>query len=224
MSDSPAHANTPQLEAERPGPREPLALLAVTALVLAWSAVQPFDRVTWWLEIAPVLVAAPLLVATYARLRFSTFAYRLMFLHACLLIVGAHFTYEHVPLGDWVRDAFGLARNHYDRLGHLAQGFVPAILAREMLLRCTPLRRGGWLFALAVCIPVSISSFYEMLEWWAALIGDDGAASFLGTQGDVWDTQWDMFLALLGALGAQLAFARVHDRSLRAVVTETHTS
>jgi putative membrane protein len=138
----------------------------------------------------------------------------LLAVHAVILMVGGHYTYAEVPLGFWVRDALGLARNHYDRLGHFAQGFVPAILAREILLRNTPLRRGGWLFFLVVCVCLAFSALYELIEWWTALISGEGATAFLGTQGDVWDTQWDMFLALVGALTAQLLLARVHDRQL----------
>jgi putative membrane protein len=140
----------------------------------------------------------------------------LLAVHAVILMVGGHYTYAEVPLGFWVRDALGLARNHYDRLGHFAQGFVPAILAREVLLRNTSLRRGGWLFFLVVCVCLAFSAFYELVEWWTALISGEGATAFLGTQGDVWDTQWDMCLALVGALTAQLLLARAHDRQLMA--------
>jgi len=129
-------------------------------------------------------------------------------------MIGGHYTYARVPLGFWAQDVFELARNHYDRLGHFAQGFVPAILAREILLRQTPLRPGGWLFLLVVCVCLAISAVYEMLEWWTALLGGVAAAAFLGTQGDVWDTQWDMFLAGVGATSALLLLSRLHDRQL----------
>ena len=132
-------------------------------------------------------------------------------------MLGGHYTYAEVPLGFWVRDALGLSRNHYDRLGHLAQGFVPAILAREILIRKTPLKPGPWLFFLVTCVCLAISAFYEFVEWWAALASGEAASAFLGTQGDVWDTQWDMFLCLLGALAAQITLARVHDRQLAAL-------
>jgi len=161
-----------------------------------------------------VLIGAPILVATYRRFPLTPLLYRLLFLHALILIVGGHYTYARVPLGDWVRDLFDLGRNHYDRLGHFAQGFVPAILAREILLRTTPLRRGGWLFFLVTSVCLAFSAFYELIEWWAAIAGGEAAESFLGTQGDPWDTQWDMFLALCGALVAQIALARVHDAGL----------
>ena len=133
-------------------------------------------------------------------------------------MVGGHYTYARVPVGFWVQEWFDFSRNHYDRLGHLAQGFVPAILAREILLRWSPVPRGRWLFVLVVCICLAVSAFYELIEWWAALIGGASSESFLGTQGDVWDTQWDMFLALIGALTALFALACVHDRSLKSVV------
>ncbi len=198
-------------------PREPLALLTATILLLGWSGIAPFERGTWWLEVAPVLIGAAALVFTYRLFPMSRLVYRLLFVHALILIVGAHYTYARVPLGFWIQDALEFSRNPYDRIGHLAQGFIPAILAREILLRCSPLERGKWLFLVVVSICLAFSAFYEMLEWWAALLGGDSAASFLGTQGDVWDTQWDMFLALLGAIAALLLLGAVHDRSLDTV-------
>ena len=140
--------------------------------------------------------------------------YVLIFVHALVLILGAHYTYSRVPLGFWVQDAFDLARNHYDRLGHLAQGFIPGILAREILLRCSPLVRGKWLFAVSVAFCLAFSAFYEMIEWWAALIAGKNADAFLATQGDPWDTQWDMFMALIGACSALVLLSRLHDRAL----------
>jgi putative membrane protein len=193
------------------------ALLAVVLGALAVSGSEPADRATWLLEVLPVLIGAPLLVGTQRRFPLSRLLVWLLALHALILILGGHYTYAKVPLGFWVQDAFGLARNHYDRLGHLAQGFVPAILAREILLRRSPLGRGGWLFFLVTCVCLAFSAFYELLEWWTALAAGDAATAFLGTQGDIWDTQWDMFLALVGALAAQLTLARAHDRSLREV-------
>jgi putative membrane protein len=194
--------------------REPLVLLGLTAVALALSGISPFDRTTWWLEVFPVLLAAPLLVATARRFPLTPLLYRLIFLHALVLILGAHYTYARVPLGEWARDAFHLARNPYDRFGHFMQGVTPAMAAREVLLRTSPLRRGGWLFVLVSCVALAVSAVYELVEWAAALAGGEAADSFLGTQGDVWDTQWDMFLALLGALAAQLALGRVHDQEL----------
>jgi putative membrane protein len=197
--------------------REPLGLLAATGLVLVWSGVQPFERGTWWLEVAPVLIVAPVLVVTFSAFRLSPLLYRLLFLHAVILVVGGHYTYARVPIGFWVQDLLDLSRNHYDRIGHFAQGFIPAILVREILVRLSPLRRGKWLFFLVVSVCLAFSAFYELIEWWAALIGGNSAESFLGTQGDVWDTQWDMLLALLGSLSAQFLLGRAHDRSMAAV-------
>lgn len=194
--------------------REPLALLAVAALLLVVSGFGPRDRFTWWLEIAPILVAVPILLASARRFPLTPLVYRLVFLHALILMLGGHYTYAEVPLGFWMKDLFGFARNHYDRIGHFAQGFVPAILARELLLRRTPLRPGGWLAFLVASVCLAISACYEFLEWWAALSTGEAATAFLGTQGDPWDTQWDMFLALLGALTAQLFLSRSHDRQL----------
>ncbi|HEM46071.1 MAG TPA: DUF2238 domain-containing protein [Alphaproteobacteria bacterium] len=194
--------------------RQPIALLAATVVVLVWSGIGPHDRVTWWMEVAPVVIGAPLLIATFRRYRLSPLLYGLLFAHAVILMVGGHYTYARVPAGFWVQDALDLSRNHYDRLGHFAQGFVPAILAREILIRSSPLRPGGWLFFLVVCVGLAFSAFYELIEWWAALVWGGAADAFLATQGDVWDTQWDMFLALIGAICAQVLLARAHDRSL----------
>jgi len=194
--------------------REPLVLLVATGLVLLWSGIGPYDRLVWWLEVAPVLLGAPICVASYSSFRLSPLIYRLLFVHAVILMIGAHYTYARVPAGFWAQDVFDLSRNHYDRLGHVAQGFVPAMLAREILIRRSPLEPGRWLFFLVVCFCLAFSAFYEMVEWWAALIGGESADSFLATQGDVWDTQWDMFLALLGAIGAQLLLTSTHDRSM----------
>jgi putative membrane protein len=197
-----------------PSSREPLALLAAFGLVLIWSGTEPYERGTWWLEVAPALIGAPVLVATFRSFRLSPLVYRLLFLHAVVLAVGGHYTYARVPVGFWAEDLLGFSRNHYDRLGHFAQGFVPALLVREILLRLSPLRRGKWLFFLVVCVCLAFSALYELIEWWAALIGGEAAESFLGTQGDVWDTQWDMFLALLGSISAQVLLGRAHDRWL----------
>jgi len=197
--------------------REPAVLLGVGLALLAWSGLRPHDHFTWLLETAPIFIGVPVLVATRRRFPLTPLAYRLIFVHALILMAGGHYTYAEVPLGDWVKDALGLARNDYDRLGHFAQGFVPAILAREILLRRTPLRRGGWLFFLVTCVCLAISACYELVEWWTAVATGEAATAFLGTQGDPWDTQWDMFTALVGALTAQLTLARVHDRELSAL-------
>jgi putative membrane protein len=190
-------------------------LLASLAAALLLSGIAPKERATWWLEVAPVLVGIPILAATYRRFPLTPVAYALVWIHAVVLMIGGHYTYAEVPLFNGIRDAFGLARNHYDRVGHFAQGFVPAILAREVLLRTSPLRSGGWLFFLVCCVCLAISAFYELIEWWAALLtSPETGTAFLGTQGDVWDTQWDMFLALLGSLLAQIGLARTHDAQL----------
>ncbi|MEW6071490.1 MAG: DUF2238 domain-containing protein [Planctomycetota bacterium] len=193
---------------------EPLLLLAFVAAALVASGIAPYDRATWLMEVAPVLLGAPILVATHRRFPLTPLVHRLIALHALVLILGGHYTYARVPIGFWVQDLFGFARNHYDRIGHLMQGFAPALLAREVLLRCSPLRRGGWLSFLVLAVCVAISAAYELVEWGAALLGGEAAADFLGTQGDPWDTQWDMFLALCGAAGALIALGRAHDRSL----------
>jgi len=191
-----------------------LLLLAAAAVALVISGIHPYDRTTWVLEVVPILVGVPILIATWRRFPLTPLVYGLLFVHALILMLGGHYTYARVPLGFWIRDLLDLGRNHYDRLGHFAQGFIPAMLAREILLRKTPLRRGGWLFFLVTCVCLAFSAFYEFTEWWAAVIGGSAADAFLGTQGDVWDTQWDMFLALIGAITAQLLLSRWHDRQL----------
>ena len=195
-------------------PRYALTLLAVVAAVVLWSGIGPHDRTTWWLEVFPIFIGAPILIFTYKRFPLTSLLYTLLAVHAIILAVGGHYTYARVPVGFWVQELFGFARNHYDRLGHFAQGFVPAILAREILLRTSPLRPGKWLFVIVTAICLGFSACYEFLEWWSALLGGEAATDFLGTQGDVWDTQWDMFLALIGALTAQITLARLHDRQL----------
>jgi putative membrane protein len=198
-----------------PPPRLAWAWTGAAGLVLLWSGIEPHDRLTWWLEVAPVVIGAPLLLATARRFPLTPLLYGLLFVHAVILMVGGHYTYARVPAGFWVQDAFDLARNHYDRLGHVAQGFVPAILAREILLRRTPLRPGGWLSFLVLSVCLAFSALYELIEWASVLVGGDGATSdFLGAQGDVWDAQWDMFLAALGAAASLLLLSRAHDRAL----------
>ncbi|HET9680043.1 MAG TPA: DUF2238 domain-containing protein [Gammaproteobacteria bacterium] len=190
------------------------ALLLICVAVLIWSGIDPRDRMTWVLEVFPAVVGIGILMALYQRFRFTSLVYVLVALHAIVLIVGGHYTYAHVPLGEWVADLFEIERNHYDRLGHFMQGFVPALIAREVLLRVTPLRRGGWLFGLVVAVALAISAFYEFIEWWVALLSEQAAESFLGTQGAVWDTQWDMFLAFCGAILAQLLLAHWQDKQM----------
>ena len=194
--------------------REPAVLLVTGLALLALSGLHPRDRLTWLMEVAPVFLAAPILVGTYTRFPLTPLVYRLLFAHAVILMVGGHYSYAEVPLGFWMQRVLGLARNDYDRIGHVAQGFVPAILAREVLLRCSVLSRGGWLFFLVTSVCLAFSAFYELIEWWSALAMGEAAKDFLGTQGDPWDTQADMFSALVGAVVAQLVLGRLHDRQL----------
>jgi putative membrane protein len=193
------------------------ALAAVTVIWLAAlvaSGIAPRDRLTWWMEVAPVLIALPLLLATFRAFPFTTLAYALICIHGLILILGGAYTYAHVPAGFWVQEWLGFARNPYDRLGHFAQGFVPAIVAREILVRRFALVPGKFLSFVTLCVCLAISAFYEMIEWWAALALGQDADEFLGTQGDQWDTQWDMFLALVGAAVSLSLFSRGHDSQL----------
>jgi putative membrane protein len=196
------------------GSRLPAVWLALGVVALVVSGIGPHDRLTWWLEVAPVLMGIPMLLWTRRAFPLTPLLYVLIFVHALILMLGGHYTYAEVPLGFWMQDWFGFARNHYDRIGHLAQGFVPAILAREILLRRTPLTRGGWLFTLVTSVCLAFSAFYELIEWWSAVFLGGGATAFLGTQGDPWDTQWDMFLCLIGAVTSQMLLSRLHDRQL----------
>lgn len=196
------------------GRRTVLVWVLVFLSVLVWSGINPKDRFTWVLEVLPAVLGLAVLVATYARFPFTRLAYWLILLHAIILMVGGHYTYAEVPLFDWIRDSFSLGRNHYDKVGHFAQGFVPAVLAREILLRRSPLQKGKWLSFIVVCVCLSISAAYELLEWWVAVATGTAAEAFLGTQGYVWDTQSDMFLALLGGVTALATLSRIHDRAL----------
>lgn len=195
----------------------PLGLLTIVLAALALSGVAPHDRAIWWAEVMPVLLAAPLLAATWRRFPFTPLAYGLIAIFALILIGGGAYTYSRVPLGEWLRDALDLARNPYDRIGHFFQGVTPAVVARELLLRTSPLRPGKWLFFLVLCVALAISAGYELVEWAAAVLWGDGSVEFLGTQGDPWDAQWDMFAALIGAALAQGLLAGVHDRQLAAL-------
>lgn len=202
---------------------EPAVLLVLALVALVVSGIRPHDYPTWIMETLPVMLIVPALVLTFKRFPLTPLLYRLIFVHACILMLGGHYTYAEVPLGFWVRDALGLERNHYDRLGHLAQGFIPAIAAREMLLRKSPLKPGGWLFVICVCIPLAFSAFYEMIEWWAAVAMGQGADAFLGTQGDQWDTQWDMFLCMCGAITALLVLSRLHTSQIAKLIVPAPT-
>ena len=196
---------------------EKLTMLFATMLVLLWSGITPRDRTTWLFEVLPVILALAILVPTAKRFPLSTLLYRLLFIHGLILMVGGHYTYAEVPVGHWFQETFELSRNHYDRLGHFVQGFVPAILAREILLRKTQLVPGWWLTFLIISVCLAFSAFYELIEWWTALLLGESADAVLGMQGDIWDSQWDMFLALLGACVSLATLSKVHDRSLAAV-------
>ena len=210
----------PAFPSNRREHRETAILLGLLTLAVTLSAVSPHDRLTWLLEEAPVFIGIPVLIVTRRRFPLTLLAYRLIFVHALLLTFGAHYTFSDVPLGLWLRDLLGLARNNYDRVVHFVGGVAPAILGREILRRKTPLRPGGWLFFLIALGCLGGSAFYELLEWWAAAVTGAQASPFLATQGDVWDTQWDMFLGLAGAVVGQVVFSRLHERELARA--ETH--
>jgi putative membrane protein len=197
-------------------PRVPLVLLAVMAPILVLTAIFcRAGRLNWLLEVGPALLGFLALALTYRRMPLSNFVYVCVFLHTLVLVYGGYYTYALAPLGNWARDTFHLSRNHYDRVGHLALGFFPAFLIKEVLLRATPLRRGGWLTFLVLSVVLAIAAFYELIEWWTTyLVAPDVGQAFLGSQGDPWDTQWDMLLGLVGAILALLTLPRLHDRSL----------
>lgn len=189
-------------------------MLALIGLVVIWSWIGAADRLTWWLESFPAFIAIPVLFATFRILPFTRLAYALIAIHVCILLVGAHYTYAEVPPFNWLRDHYHLQRNDYDKLGHLAQGFVPAIIAREMMIRRRIVNGYWWRVFLVLCVCMAISACYELFEWAAALAEGSNADAFLGTQGDPWDTQSDMFCALIGAAFAQLTLSRIHDRAI----------
>jgi putative membrane protein len=200
-------------------PRRPsayeLVLLGSMVVLLVWSGIHPHDRFTWWLEVAPIFLGVPALVWLYPRLRLTPLTYTLVWLHCLILMLGGHYTYAQVPLGFWMEQWLGFSRNHYDRIGHFAQGFIPAMLAREIFIRRSPLAGSRWLPFMVICFCLAFSAFYELVEFWTALAEGSAATDFLGTQGDPWDTQWDMMLALIGAIVSLLLLSRVQDRQLR---------
>lgn len=198
--------------------QEKLAWLLLVSAVLLLSAIDPVaDRLIWLLETVPVMLALPALLLTHQRFPLTLVNIRLIALFALVLIIGGHYSYAENPLFDWLQQQFDLTRNHYDRLGHFFQGMVPAMLGREILLRTSPLQRGKWLFFLLCCVSLAISACYEIIEWWVVLFNDQTAEGFLGAQGDIWDAQWDMFLALCGSIVAQLSLAKSQDRQLAAL-------
>lgn len=193
-----------------------LVLLLLICVATVWEP--PAGRFSWALEVGPGLIGVAVLVGTYRRFPMSHLVYVFVFVHVLILVYGGIYTYAKTPLGNWAKDAFDLSRNHYDRVGHLALGVFPAFTIREILLRLTPLRRGGWLYFLVVCVVLAIAAFWELLEWWVALlVASDTGTAFLGSQGDVWDAQWDMFLAQVGAMVALPLLGRAHDRSMAKV-------
>lgn len=192
-----------------------MAVIGVVGAVLTWSGIEPKNRFTWFLEVAPVLIGLPgLLFLHWRGFALTPILLILLGIHACILMVGGKYTYAEVPAGFWVSDALGLARNHYDRLGHFAQGFVPALLFREWLIRSQKFQAGALLFAVSCSFCLSFSAIYEFIEWGTAVATGEAAEAFLGTQGDPWDTQWDMFLALIGSVISQVMLAKIHSRQL----------
>jgi putative membrane protein len=196
-----------------------LMLVAFFA-VLTWSGIHPHDRLTWFLEISPAVGALILLALTYGRFEFTTMTYFLIMIHSMILMVGGKYTYAEVPLFNWIRDTFHTARNSYDGVGHFAQGFIPAIVTREILLRTSPLKRGKWLTFISISIVLALSALYELVEWWVSLATGSAGDSFLGTQGDVWDTQKDMGLCLLGSIVSLLILSKAHDKALTRLAKE----
>ncbi|OZG72513.1 hypothetical protein BTA51_15440 [Hahella sp. CCB-MM4] len=197
-----------------PGTGQRAVWLLIFLAVLIWSAVNPKDYPTWFLEVVPALIGIALIVGTYRRFPLTPLLYWLILIHCLILMVGGHYTYAEVPLFDWIRDYTGGSRNNYDKVGHFVQGFVPAILARELLLRLNVVNGRLWLAYVVLCIVLSFSAFYELIEWWVALMSGESATAFLGTQGYVWDTQSDMQYALVGGIAALLMLSRWHDRQL----------
>ena len=209
------------IDAAMPVQRLKLAVAAVLLLgLLALSGAHPYDRLTWLLEVLPIIVVLPLLWFTRTRYPLTALLYAAIFLHAVVLMTGGAYTYARVPLGFYLADVLDLSRNPYDKIGHFFQGLVPALAVREILLRGAYVRGRRMLAFIVVCVVLAISATYELIEWGAALALGQGADEFLGTQGDVWDTQSDMFCALLGAITALLVFARLHDRQLQNLTTE----
>lgn len=196
--------------------RMPLVLLSIVVVVcIATVADPPAGRISWLLEVGPGIAGIIVLIVLYKRFPMSQMVYVCVFLHVLILIYGGYYTYALTPLGNWAREAFGFSRNHYDRVGHIALGVFPAFIIREVLLRKTPLQRGGWLYFIIISIVLAVAAFWELLEWWVALVvASDVGTAFLGSQGDIWDAQWDMFLALLGAMAVLPILSRRHDRSM----------
>ena len=217
MSSTAQPARQPLLAANPTVARQKMSLAILSACVLAvlvWSAIRPHDYFTWFLEVLPAILGIGILAVSYRRFQFTTLVYLLVSIHAAILMIGGHYTYAEMPLFNWIRDSFHLSRNHYDRLGHFTQGFVPAIITREFLLRTTPLKRSKTLAFLVLCVCEAFSALYELFEWRTAVAFGASANAFLGSQGDPWDTQWDMTFCLFGASAALLTLSRLHDNYL----------
>lgn len=194
-----------------------LIWIAIYISILIWSGVEPKDPFTWFLEVAPALLALPLLMVTRKRFPLTPIIYVLILIHCVILMIGGHYTYAEVPLFDWLAQVMGSERNNYDKLGHFAQGFIPVLIAREIFLRNEVVKAGGWCSFICICCALALSAFYELIEWWVALLMGEDAADFLGTQGYIWDTQSDMGMALLGAIVALLVLVNTHDKQLFAL-------
>ena len=192
-----------------------LIWIAILAGVFIWSAIEPRDRPTWYLEVFPVIIGMVVLAATYHSFRLTSLLYILILLHCIVLLVGGHYTYAEVPLFNEMKSLFGFERNNYDKIGHIMQGFVPAIIARELIIRLDIIRGRYWRDFFVICFTLALSAFYELLEWWVALVSEQAAEAFLGTQGYEWDTQSDMGYALIGSVAALLLLSKLHDRQLR---------
>ncbi len=205
--------------ARHPSTLETAAWLLIYGLVLAWSAIHPKDRFTWFLEVLPALIGLGVLALSWRRFPLTRLLYWLILAHCIVLMIGGHYTYAEVPLFDWIRDQFHLQRNDYDKVGHFFQGFVPALIARELIVRLDLVNGRGWRNFFVICVVLALSAFYELIEWWVALASGDEAVAFLGTQGDPWDTQSDMFLALIGGSLALMLLSKIHDRQLRPFLT-----
>ncbi|MGI2171370.1 DUF2238 domain-containing protein [Shewanella sp. MF05960] len=195
--------------------------IAIYLLVLLWSVSDPKDMFTWWLEAIPALIALPILFFSRKRFPLTSLAYGLILVHCCVLLVGARFTYAEVPWFDWLAQVMGSERNNYDKVGHFAQGFIPVILAREIFIRKQVMQIGAWCQFLAVCFVLAFSAFYELIEWWVAAATGENAEAFLGTQGYVWDTQSDMFLALIGGIVALLVLTPVHNKQIKHIMAQS---
>ena len=207
-TDSYDHCRTPSRRAI-------YALLAAFAVIFIWSAIRPYDYFTWLLEVFPAILGLIVLAATYRRFKFTTLVYGLIWAEAVVLLIGGHYTYAREPVFNWIRDNWHLSRNYYDRVGHFAQGFVPALVAREILLRQRVVKRGGWLVFIVISVCLAMSALYELFEWRVSVAYGSSATDFLGTQGDVWDTQEDMATALIGAIVALITLSHFHDTRLQ---------